>query len=248
MNWLKKILPAAMLAAAAAVGISACAPVAQQPAPWNTPIVPVAAATDDATCFTPLTPEHRQQLTEYAAPQPGTGQNVCVLEREADGEYEQQHYAEGDNFPDFWHYALLSRTARTSVFTTGIIAEPTPVEYLTLMYMTPVDKYGAAYSAYELDKRTGKWSARKTEKPMKLKQIRYGAAAPVQLNMGKTPPPAPSGYARQVPQASQGSASVGRPVENREASRSQTQKPSSSSSSKSSSSSSNSRSSSKSSK
>ena len=246
MNWLKVVVPAAMLVAVGSIG--ACAPVAQQQAPWNTPITPVAAATDDATCFTSLAPEHRQQLAQYVVPQSGTGQNVCVLEQEADGEYEQQYYNEGDNFPDFWYYVLLSRTAAMPAFKAGIIAEPTPVEYLTLMYMTPVDKYGAAYSVYELDKRTGKWSARKAEKPMKLKQVRYGASAPVQLNMGKTPPPAPNGYARQVPQASQGSASVGRPVENRDASRSQTQKPSNSSTSKSSSSSSSSRSSGKSGK
>lgn len=213
MNLLKRICLVALLGLLAFA--SACAQGARPESPVSLgPIMPVAAETDDATCFMPLSPEHRQLLTPYVTQQPGTGQNVCVLEQEPDGEFEQQYYNEGDNFPDFWYYALLARTAETPVFSTGIIAEPTLVERTALLYVVYMSKYGSPYTAYELDSHTGKWSARKADKALKVKHVRYGAGAPVQLNKAATPPAAPPNYKKpQAPPAPQGSGTVGQAAE-----------------------------------
>lgn len=170
---------------------------------------------DDVVCFMPLSQAHYQQLTPLVVPQPGTSQNVCLLEQEPDGEFEQQYYQESDGFADFWYYALLARTARTATFTYGVIADPTDLEYITLMYLTPVDKYGHAFTSYELDKKTGKWSSRKTDKPITIKQVKLGKAPAVKPNTAATPPPVPPAYVPQPNKVSQGSTTPGRDAEKR---------------------------------
>lgn len=201
-----------------AVTLTACgisAPVAEQPTPAPAPaaVQQVVAqqstpVDDEEACFQQLDDEQLERLEPYVEERPGSQGSVCVLEPDGEG-YEQQYYQESEGFPYFWYYALMSRT---SMFTTGVIGEPTLLEYITMSYWVTVDKYGHPASPYRKDSK-GKWSRLKTELPKQVRQIRYGAAAPTLPNTQKTPPPPPAGYQKQPVAASTGSVIVKRDSE-----------------------------------
>jgi hypothetical protein len=162
----------------------------------------LASADSQSTCFTQLDPSQKAQLTQYAAEHKedvtstttnsdGT-QDICVLESDGAGGYNQHYYKKEDNFNDYLLYSLMFGRSNT-LLAYGLISDDLDVsQVLALSLLTGVNNNGQMYHPYT--QQGSNWG-RSTSwvNNASVNNIRYGSAAAVPYSQAKTMP-YPPGY------------------------------------------------------
>jgi hypothetical protein len=118
----------------------------------------LASAESQSTCFTALDDTQKAQLTQYVAEHKddvtsttanadGT-QDICVLESDGSGGYNQHYYKEEDNFNDYLLYSMMFGRSNT-LLAYGLISDDLDVsQYLALSLLTGVNNNGQMYHPY----------------------------------------------------------------------------------------------------
>jgi hypothetical protein len=147
--------------------------------------------------------QDRQQLEEYVRQQgdttktvdsnPDGTQDVCVLEREADGSYEEHYYRQEDHFGDYLMYSMLLGNSNT-LMTYGLISgDLSASDYVMLKLLTGVGDDGRAYHPYTRGG-DGSYVRQKTViNNVNVTHVHYGSSAPLDLKTAKKQKP-PAGY------------------------------------------------------
>jgi hypothetical protein len=161
-----------------------------------------AADASESTCFTALNAQQKAELTQYAnehkdevsssaANSDGT-QDICVLESNSAGGYDQHYYKKEDNFNDYLLYSLMFGRSN-ALLAYGLITNDLDVsQYMALSLLTGVNRYGQTYHPYTHNGnnwgRSTSWSD-----TSRVDNVRYGSSSPVLYSQAKTMP-YPAGY------------------------------------------------------
>jgi hypothetical protein len=161
----------------------------------------------DTNCFEQINGEQRKQLDEYVRQngsatqtvgvnEDGT-QDVCVLEPDGQGGYEEHFYKKEDNFTDYLLYATLTNNARSLAIAGYVTGDLSSAEAIALSTLTSVSDDGSAYHPYHRND-NGSWLRQKTViKNVKVTHIHYGSQPSKDFKVAKSEKP-PAGYGKSV--------------------------------------------------
>ncbi len=179
----------------------------------NTTPAPAAVVSDgagDAYCLEPIPSDERQKLQNYmvensdelkATGQNGDGtQNVCLLEPDGQGGYEQHYYSPGDGLSDYPLYALLWGRSNTLMAYTLVEDSNGSFDfgdYLLLHLLLDIDDDGRAYRPYVRDG-NGQWHRGHTAASnYHVSRVRFGKSAAIDFKTAKGQFP-PAGYTKST--------------------------------------------------
>lgn len=176
------------------------------------------AETGEASCFQEMTDEQKAELVEFTDQQPvseeenadGT-QDICVLEKQSDGSYTEQHYAQEDNFSDYLLYSMLwgsSFGGTNGLLTYGYISGDLDTgQFLALSLLTGLGSDGRVYQPYRyVEYGSGNYGYARDSRPVedaRVSTVRYGDSDPVDYT-APSRRTVPTGYSSQptrVPRA-----------------------------------------------
>jgi hypothetical protein len=164
----------------------------------------LASAESQSTCFTALDDTQKAQLTQYVAEHKddvtsttanadGT-QDICVLESDGSGGYNQHYYKKEDNFNDYLLYSLMFGRSN-ALLAYGLISDDLDVsQYLALSLLTGVNNNGQMYHPYTQNgSNWGRNTSWVNNGSSYVNNVRYGSASAVPYSQAKTMP-YPPGY------------------------------------------------------
>lgn len=125
----------------------------------------------DTQCFTQLSPDQKAQLTQYAS-QNGSSvtntsnntdgtQNICVLEPNGQGGYNERFYNRDSHFGDYLLYGMLFGRSSHALTTYGVVSGDISVlDAIMLNSLMDVNSGGQLYRPYTHSGNS--WQPRKT--------------------------------------------------------------------------------------
>lgn len=164
---------------------------------------PASAATAP-TCFTQLSQQQEQQIQQYTAQQGGQltsqtansngTQDICVLQPNGNGGYDQHYYNQQDGLANYWMYALMFGHSQSLADYGLITGQLSPLDYIMLTSLSGVNRNGGFYHPYGYS--SGRWQ--RESQPVIINHVtvvQYGSRPPVSYSKASSVKP-PRGYAR----------------------------------------------------
>lgn len=185
----KRSLPLVAALVAAMMSLAACG--TDSGTPQSNDIQPVGEfnADSQATCFTQLDDKQRAELQQYVSQHSdqidstttntdGT-QNICVLEDDGNGGYNQHYYKQEDksNFNDYLLYSMMLGRSN-ALMTYGLLSGDLDVgDAMLLSLLTGVNNQGQMFRPYSYDNDNRNWNRRPAPMSGQLRNVTYGAKA-----------------------------------------------------------------------
>lgn len=187
---IRKLIAAAMITAVPMLGVVACG---------NDNKTTVSDTAGGTSCFTQMDSNQKAQLTSYAnkdgnqvkvnSNNPDGTQDVCILEPDGGGGYNERYYKEKDGFADYFLYSTLFGHSN-ALMTYGLLSGDLDVgDAMALSLLMGVNNKGGLYQPYQ--RTSAGWGYQPTVRNVTVTNVYYGSNGPRQ-SLGSAKPP--SGY------------------------------------------------------
>ena len=154
-----------------------------------------------STCFQELDQGQKQDLQKYAADKGDTinqttnsdgTQDICVLERQPDGSYNEHYYNRNDHFGDYLLYSMMFGRSNALLAYGAFNGDLSASDVLVLSMLSGVNSQGVMYHPYSNS--SGQW-LRSPSVVNNVTNVYYGNSTPTKYSSSLTPP---VGYAAKA--------------------------------------------------